>query len=91
MLPGAACPCGSGAVYALCCARWHAPGSDHLRAPSAEIATAREYYWKGRRWDGTPAPEGPYIVTLYARGAANTDSLKSLPIFVDVTPPAVQV
>jgi hypothetical protein len=64
---------------------------DTLRAPASEIAATRDFYWKGRRWDGSPAPEGPYVVTLYARGTSNTDSLKSLPLFVDLTPPTVQV
>jgi hypothetical protein len=64
---------------------------DTLRAPAPETASAREFYWRGRRWDGSPVPEGPYVVTLYARGVSNTDSLKSLPIFVDVTRPTVQV
>jgi hypothetical protein len=64
---------------------------DTLRAPASETTSQREFYWKGRRWDGTLVPEGPYVVTLYARGASNPDSLHSLPIFVDVTRPTVQV
>ncbi|HXV13847.1 MAG TPA: hypothetical protein VEC56_06540, partial [Candidatus Krumholzibacteria bacterium] len=49
------------------------------------------FYWKGRRWDGSLATEGAYVVTLFARGAANPDSVKSLPVFVDVTRPTVQI
>ena len=65
---------------------------DTLRAPAAQTSGGpRVFYWKGRRWDGSLAPEGAYVVTLFARGSANPDSLKSLPVFVDVTPPRVQI
>lgn len=64
---------------------------DTLRAPAPETSGAREFFWKGRRWDGSLVPEGPFVVTLYARAAANPDSIKSLPLFVDVTPPTIQV
>jgi hypothetical protein len=65
---------------------------DTLRAPYQETSsTTQTRGWYGRRWDGTPAPDGAYVVTLYARGASNPDSLKSLPVFLDTTPPTVQV
>lgn len=37
-----ACPCGSGAVYAACCGRWH-DGPQHLQAPDA-LALMRSRY-----------------------------------------------
>ena len=65
---------------------------DTLRAPASESAGGpRVFYWKGRRWDGSPAPEGAYVVTLFARGSANPDSVKSLSVFLDVTPPTIQI
>ncbi len=36
------CPCGSGALYAACCGRWHA-GPLHLQAPSAEALMRSRY------------------------------------------------
>ncbi len=38
----AACPCGSGVLYAACCGRWHA-GPQHLQAPNAEALMRSRY------------------------------------------------
>jgi flagellar hook assembly protein FlgD len=64
---------------------------DTLRAPGADAAGLREVVWKGRRFDGSPAPEGAYVVTLSALGVSDPDSTLSLPVFVDLTPPSVQI
>jgi hypothetical protein len=63
-----------------------------LRASAPETSGGtRDFYWNGRRSNGSLVPEGAYVVTLFARGASNPDSVSSLPIFVDVTPPSVQI
>ncbi|HEU4930208.1 MAG TPA: hypothetical protein VFU38_10305, partial [Candidatus Krumholzibacteria bacterium] len=62
-----------------------------LKPLGPEGTTEREYFWNGRRDDDSPVPEGKYIVTLYASTGSNPDSVLSLPIFVDVTPPSVQI
>lgn len=65
---------------------------DTLRAPAAEVpSTIRDYYWKGRREDGTFAGEGAYVVTLRVTPASGPDVVRSLPIFVDTTPPRIQI
>ncbi len=64
---------------------------DTLRAPGPEGTTAQTFHWDGHRWDGARASEGAYFVMLYARGDDNPDSLSSLPIYVDVTAPTVQI
>ncbi len=65
---------------------------DTLRAPGSETSGGpRIFYWKGRRWDGSPAAEGTYVVTLFASNGANPDSVRSLPVFVDLTPPGIQI
>jgi hypothetical protein len=65
---------------------------DTLRAPAPdEPPQNRDYAWKGLRWDGTPAPEGTYVVMLNAIGKSDPDSVLYLPVFVDVTPPRVQI
>ena len=65
---------------------------DTLRAPFPETSGGpKSFNWNGHRWDGSLAAEGAYVVTLFARGTANPDSIKSLPVFVDVTPPMVQI
>ncbi len=65
---------------------------DTLRTPAPETSGGpRNFYWKGRRWDGSLAAEGAYVVTLFATNGANPDSVKSLPIFIDVTPPTIQI
>ena len=65
---------------------------DTLRAPAPDVpGPPRDSYWKGRRWDGSPAPEGAYVVTLRVTPESGSDVVRSLPIFVDLTPPQVQV
>ncbi len=64
---------------------------DTLRAPQPAGANGDVfYYWKGQRWDGTPAPEGAYVVTLAAVGLSQSATM-SLPVFIDVTPPSIQI
>lgn len=63
-----------------------------LRAPAPDgQGPLREFFWRGQRDDGFPAGEGAYVITLRAIGQSNADSLTSLPVFIDVTPPRVQV
>lgn len=65
---------------------------DTLRAPAPDVpAGDRALVWQGRRWDGSPAAEGAYVVTLTALGEDDPDVVRSLPVFIDVTPPAVQI
>jgi FlgD Ig-like domain len=65
---------------------------DTLRAPAPDVpGPPRDSYWKGRRWDGSPAPEGAYVVTLRVTPESGPDVVRSLPIFVDITPPQVQI
>ncbi len=64
---------------------------DTLRAPSPGVPpTAHLVAWDGRRWNGSPAPEGAYVVTLSATGKS-TSYTASLPVFIDVTPPTIQI
>ncbi len=62
-----------------------------LRPLGTETSGARTFYWNGRRDDRSIVPEGAYVVRLYARGASNPDSVKTLPVYVDVTPPSIQI
>jgi hypothetical protein len=65
---------------------------DTLRAPSFDFpAGNRTLVWKGLRWDGSPAPEGVYVVTLDAVGEDDPDEQRSLPVFIDLTAPSVQI
>lgn len=60
----AACPCGSGAAYEVCCSRYHA-GPLHLLAPTPEALMRSRYsaYVLGLRdyvldtWHGSTRPE----------------------------------
>ena len=64
-----------------------------LRAPSPETSSNqnRDYGWRGLTAGGSPAAEGAYIVTLRATNESGTETVRHLPVFVDVTPPAVQI
>jgi hypothetical protein len=65
---------------------------DTLRAPAPELPSIiRDHYWKGRRWDGSAAAEGAYVATLRVTPESGPDVVRSLPIFVDVTPPQIQI
>jgi hypothetical protein len=66
---------------------------DTLRAPAPDNAPGsnRDYYWAGTRWDGAPAAEGAYVVTLRATDQNGILTVSNLPVFVDVTPPVVQI
>ena len=56
---------------------------DTLRAPAPETSGGpKSVNWNGRRWDGSLAPEGAYVVTLLARGNANRFA-QVIPVFVD--------
>jgi flagellar hook assembly protein FlgD len=50
-----------------------------------------EEIWNGTYTGGAPAPEGAYVVTLFVRDASSSDYLSSLPVFIDLTPPTVQI
>jgi hypothetical protein len=65
---------------------------DTLRAPAFDVpAGTRTLVWKGLRWDGSAAPEGAYVVTLDAVGDDDPDERRSLPVFIDTTPPTLQI
>ena len=65
---------------------------DTLRVPGPDSPGGnRTLVWKGRRWDGALAAEGPYVVTLSATGLDQPDYLRSLPVFIDLTPPSIQI
>jgi SEC-C motif-containing protein len=40
--PSSPCPCGSGAAYGACCARWH-DGAQRLQAPDAQALMRSRY------------------------------------------------
>lgn len=64
---------------------------DTLRAPAPDGAPLlRTFTWGGQRWDGTPMPEGPYVVTLSVTGLSQSVR-QSLPVFIDLTPPTLQI
>ncbi len=62
-----------------------------LRATAPASAGTRDFYWRGQRDNGTFAGEGAYVVTLTAFGNTAPDTVLSLPVFVDITPPRVQI
>ncbi|HXV14508.1 MAG TPA: hypothetical protein VEC56_09920, partial [Candidatus Krumholzibacteria bacterium] len=65
---------------------------DTLHTAASEPAGGpKSKFWDGKRWDGSDAAEGAYVVTLFVRKAGNPDFIRSLPVFVDVTPPTVQI
>lgn len=64
---------------------------DTLLAPGAMPAGAGEAPWRGTYRNGTPVPEGLYIVTLSARGTTKPDTSSSLPVAVDNTRPSIQI
>ena len=47
--------------------------------------------WTGKDFDGSPAPEGTYILTMNATGVSEPDTSITLPLFVDVTAPVLNV
>lgn len=55
------------------------------------IRTSGDVLWNGKNAGGSVVPEGAYVVTLFARAAANPDTVSSLPIFVDMTAPQIQI
>ncbi|MCH7547999.1 MAG: hypothetical protein IH969_00425 [Candidatus Krumholzibacteriota bacterium] len=65
---------------------------DTLIAPRADSTLGlQSVTWDGQRWDGTPAAEGLYLVTLTGRGISGPDTTLSVPVFVDITPPTLRV
>lgn len=65
---------------------------DTLRAPASEVSGGpRVFNWDGRRWDGSLVPEGAYVVTIFASAAGHPDFVRSLSVFVDVTPPVIEI
>jgi hypothetical protein len=64
---------------------------DTLIAPAPDsVLGPKTATWDGRRWDGTPAPEGSYVVTVSASDAAG-DTTATIPLFVDLTAPTLRV
>ncbi|HEX5131737.1 MAG TPA: hypothetical protein VFX92_04520 [Candidatus Krumholzibacteria bacterium] len=64
---------------------------DTLRAPAPGAAGVVDSYWKGRRWDGAAAGEGAYVVTLRVTPSSGPAIGMSLPLFLDLTAPTVQI
>jgi len=64
---------------------------DTLAVPAPRAAGTDSVRWDGRHFDGSPAPDGVYIVSLSARGATAPDTTVSLPIAVDNTPPSIAI
>jgi flagellar hook assembly protein FlgD len=64
---------------------------DTLIAPVSKPAGNDSVGWDGTSFDGTPVPEGLYLVTLTARGTTLPDMSATLPVAVDNTPPSIQV
>ncbi len=66
-----------------------------VRAAAPDVPGTHDYYWRGQRDDGSLAAEGAYVATLQATRRYAIDSLvteiRRLPVFVDVTPPQVQI
>jgi len=59
-------------------------------APSTQLGL-RTVTWDGLRFDGSPAPEGEYVARLAVVSEQSVASALSIPLFVDVTPPVLQV
>ncbi len=65
---------------------------DTLLAPAPDSTTgARVFSWDGTRSNGSPAPEGAYVVTLSGRAAGGVDTTLSIPVFLDLTPPSLAI
>jgi flagellar hook assembly protein FlgD len=59
-------------------------------APSTQLGL-RSVTWDGMRFDGSPAPEAAYVATLAALSEQSVPSALTIPLFVDVTAPVMQV
>jgi flagellar hook assembly protein FlgD len=64
---------------------------DTLIAPSALATGTHRTSWNGRAWDGSPVPEGLYLITLRANDGAQPDTTATLPVAVDNTAPQITV
>jgi flagellar hook assembly protein FlgD len=63
-----------------------------LRAASPDVPDGiQSVTWKGQNTGGSYAGDGVYIARLRARRPASPDTLISLPVFLDTTPPSVQI
>ena len=59
-------------------------------APSSQLGL-QTVTWDGLRFDGSPAPEAAYVATLAVISQQSVPSALSVPLFLDITPPALQV
>lgn len=59
-------------------------------APSTQLGL-RTLTWDGLRWDGSPAPEAPYVVTVSWLSETSVPGALSIPLFIDLTAPTVQM
>lgn len=65
---------------------------DTLLAPAPLSAGGtRRVDWRGKRWDGSDAPEATYVITISARGVTRPDTVVSRLVFLDVTRPSVAI
>jgi len=64
---------------------------DTLIAPGPRSAGAHTVHWNGTNEAGQPVPEGLYLVNLTVQGTAASDTTITLPVAVDLTPPAIQI
>jgi flagellar hook assembly protein FlgD len=66
---------------------------DTLRAAAPQTAGADTVtvFWNGTDAQGGFVPEGLYLVTLFALGTTAGDTVITLPVVVDNTPPAIQI
>jgi len=64
---------------------------DTLLAPTPRSAGSHTVHWNGTNGAGQPVPDGLYLVKLTAQGTAASDTTITLPVAVDVTPPAIQI
>jgi len=56
---------------------------DTLLAPQPRPAGRTDAFWDGLAWDGTPAPDGGYVVTLSAAGATLPDTTTHRLVYID--------
>jgi len=64
---------------------------DTLLTPQPLGSGRTDIGWDGLKWDGTPAPDGKYVVTLFASGSVWPDSSATRRVFIDTVTPVIVV